>query len=454
MRPMNIAVIGSGIAGLSAAWLLSRLHNTTLFERDKRLGGHTNTIDVVGKAASTAFPVDTGFIVFNTQSYPNLVALFEHLGVETARSDMSFAFSQDGGAYEYSGTGFRGVFGQGSNLLRPNHLRMLLDIKRFFGAARTLLDAPTPTQQSLGDYLMANGYSQSFITRHIMPMAAAIWSCPGDSILRFPVVSFARFFANHGLLQVKNRPEWRTVDGGSRTYVERMTSDFSGTIVLDQRIVSVERDESGVTVISADGRHARFDACVIAAHADDALAMLGDAAPRERELLGAFTYQQNRAILHTDAALMPKRRRIWASWNYLTETAEASAAPCVTYWMNRLQPLQTSTDHFVTLNPSRPIRAEHEIMAFDYAHPVFDQRAMAAQAKLWDLQGQRRTWFCGSYFGYGFHEDGLQSGLAAAEDIGGVRRPWTVPHESSRIRIGASHVGHFDDGRGIVEAAQ
>jgi uncharacterized protein len=438
VRPINIAVIGSGIAGLSAAWLLSQRHHVTLFERDGRLGGHSNTVDVATATTVEPVPIDTGFIVYNTQSYPNLVALFDHLGVETARSDMSFAFSQDGGTYEYSGTGFRGIFGQGSNLLRPSHLRMLLDIKRFFGAARAMLEAPMPTQQSLGDYLTSNGYSQAFIVRHIMPMAAAIWSCPGQSILRFPVISFARFFANHGLLQVKNRPEWRTVNGGSRVYVERLKADFRGHVALDRRVVSVRRDANGVTVASADGGTARFAACVIAAHADDALAMLGDADPRERELLGAFTYQHNCAILHTDTELMPKRRQIWASWNYLSEGAETQAAPCITYWMNRLQPLRTATDHFVTLNPSRPIRAEHQIMAFDYAHPVFDQRAMSAQTKLWNLQGQRRTWFCGSYFGYGFHEDGLQSGLAAAEDIGGVRRPWTVANESGRIHMAAA----------------
>jgi uncharacterized protein len=453
MRPMNIAVIGSGIAGLSAAWLLSRHHTVTLYERDHRLGGHSNTVDVPTQSDQPPLPVDTGFIVYNTQSYPNLVALFAHLGVDTASSDMSFAFSRDGGAYEYSGTGFGGIFGQGVNLLRPSHLRMLMDIKRFFAAARGLLDASPATEQSLGDYLAANGYSQAFIERHILPMAAAIWSCPGQSILSFPVLTFARFFANHGLLQVRNRPEWRTVTGGSRIYVDRLKRDFSGRIMLDRHISAVQRDPSGVTIADSTGKRERFDACVIAAHADDALAMLADPDSRERELLSAFTYQQNRAILHTDTALMPRRRRIWASWNYLSEGQAKAAPPCVTYWMNRLQPLRTHDAHFVTLNPSRPIRKDRQIAAFDYAHPVFDQRAMTAQTQLWSLQGHRRTWFCGSYFGYGFHEDGLQSGLAAAEHIGGVRRPWTVANESGRICLSASRANSLESAA-LAEAAQ
>jgi uncharacterized protein len=439
MTSMNIAVVGAGIAGLSAAWLLSQQHRVTLVERDHRPGGHSNTVDVRRNNGDLA-PVDTGFIVFNPATYPNLVALFNHLHVETAKSDMSFAFSLDRGAYEYSGTGLTGVFGQPANLLRPSHYRMLLDIRRFFDGMRQLVHADPHSPQSLGDYLKANRYSQAFISRHLLPMAAAIWSAPSASILAFPALSFARFFANHGLLQVRGRPEWRTVAGGSRVYVQALLRQFKGHVDLGRHVVTIRRDAMGVDIIDQQGEAQRFDACVIATHANQALAMLAQPAQREAELLGAINYQRNSAVLHTDDSHMPQRRRVWSSWNYLSDREDRSAArtsspPCVTYWMNRLQPLRTNVDHFVTLNPSRPIARNAEIATVDYAHPVFDQRAMAAQTRLWDLQGQQRTWFCGSYFGYGFHEDALQSGLAVAEQLGGVRRPWSVTDESGRIHI-------------------
>ena len=429
---MKIAVIGSGISGLSAAWLLSRAHEVTLFERDGRPGGHSNTIDA--RVGGRSVEVDTGFIVYNTRSYPNLIALFRHLGVETAASNMSFAVSLGGGRYEYSGSGLGGLFGQPGNLLDAGHWTMLRDIRRFFCEAARIAGLEDPESRSLGEFLRRGNYSQAFIERHILPMAAAIWSCPPRIMLDFPAVSFARFFANHGLLQVKDRPQWRTVAGGSRKYVEALLADFRGQIALGRPVARIERDAAAATVVDTAGARERYDACVVAAHADEALAMLAEPDALERELLSAFAYQTNRAVLHTDERHMPLRRRVWSSWNVVGD-AHPEAPVSVTYWMNKLQPLPIDRQIFVTLNPRMEITPGAEIAAFDYDHPVFDGRALAAQGRLWSLQGRNRTWYCGSYFGYGFHEDGLQAGLAAAEDLGGVRRPWKVENESGRIPL-------------------
>lgn len=429
----SIAVIGSGISGLAAAWLLSRSHDVTIYEAEQRPGGHSNTVEVDGPAGRV--PVDTGFIVYNTASYPNLIALFDHLGVATAPTDMSFAVSLDGGGYEYAGSSFATLFGQPSNAFSPSHWRMLADTLRFFREAPRFVSAAADERLSLGAYLAAAGFSEAFVSRHILPMAAAIWSTPSRSVLDFPAAAFVRFFSNHGLLQVRDRPQWRTVVGGSREYVRRIEAAMPGSFRLGEAAVRVVRTPKGVTVQSA--RSARnYDSCVIATHADTALGLLADPDGEEQGLLAAFRYSPNRAVLHRDASLMPKRRRLWSSWNYLGDRHGREAALSVTYWMNCLQPLgATCPDLFVTLNPGRAIAPADTIATFDYTHPMFDAGAMAAQRQLWRLQGRRRTWFCGSYFGYGFHEDGLQSGLAAAEDLGGVRRPWTVADESGRIHL-------------------
>lgn len=433
MSRNRIAAVGSGIAGLSAAWLLSKRHDVTLIEADTHLGGHSNTVDAVRDGRKT--PVDTGFIVYNTASYPNLIALFDHLRVPTAATDMSFAVSLDAGGYEYSGSSIATLFGQASNIVSPSHWRMLADTLRFFREARELDRADFDPDLSLGAYLTREGYSEAFVTRHILPMAAAIWSTPSRDVLDFPAAAFVRFFDNHGLLQVKDRPQWRTVVGGSREYVSRLIADFTGEIVLGEPVRRIDRSRTGVT-IQTDKAERSFDACVLATHADETLAMLGSPTADERRLLGAFRYARNYAVLHTDAASMPKRRLLWSSWNYLGEGKGREATLAVTYWMNQLQPLgATAPELFVTLNPPRKIDVAHTIAAFDYAHPMFDAAAMRAQRELWSLQGVNRTWFCGAYFGYGFHEDGLQSGLAAAEAVGGVRRPWTVENESSRIHL-------------------
>jgi uncharacterized protein len=429
----KIAVIGSGISGLSAAWLLSKRHRVTLIEAENRPGGHSHTVDC--DIAGRDVAVDTGFIVYNPQAYPNLTALFTHLRVPTAPSDMSFSVSMDDGAYEYAGTTLTQLVGTASNLFRPAHWRMVADIGRFFRTASSRLGM-LPEHLTIGEFVKQEGYSDYFVHRHLLPMGGAIWSASPDAMLQYPAAAFLRFFANHGLLQVSSRPQWRTVKGGSREYVSRLMLDSSFDTILRTPVKTITRNPNGVAVRGADGSQQVFDDVVIATHADQALAMLADPSPEERRLLSGFRYSRNRAVLHSDASLMPRRRRLWSSWNYLSPPGNAGRdTAAVTYWMNRLQPLSTGRNIFVSLNPHREPAGGDLLGEFDYEHPVFDPAAMSAQRQVWTLQGRRNTWFCGAYFGSGFHEDGIQSGLAVAEELGGLRRPWTVADESGRIHL-------------------
>lgn len=428
-----MAVIGSGIAGMSAAWLLNKRHSVTLYEKDTRIGGHSHTVDA--STPKGAIPVDTGFIVYNERNYPNLTALFRHLDVPTKDSEMSFAASLEDGGLEYAGTDLNGLLGQRGNIVRPRFWRMLADLLRFYRDAPRLLDHPTPDGISLGDYLRMEKYSDGFVDDHLLPMGAAIWSTTAPEMRDYPAASFIRFCESHGLLSLTDRPQWRTVDGGSREYVKRLTAPYRHCIRFGG-VRSLRRGPNEVQVEDHRGNVETYDHVVIAAHADEAFQMLGDPDPQERGLLGGWRYTKNRAVLHRDPSLMPKRRRVWSSWNFIGGCPEGEENRlCVTYWMNRLQSLDSADPLFVTLNPVREPSAGLIIGEYEYTHPHFDAAAMASQRDLWSLQGHRRTWYCGSYFGYGFHEDALQSGLAVAEQLGGQKRPWTVAGESDRIHI-------------------
>lgn len=424
--PLRIAVVGGGIAGLGAAHRLATRHRVTLFEAGDYVGGHTNTVDAT--VGGVTHPVDTGFLVFNERTYPNLIALLDSLAVPTAGSDMSFSVSVGPHDFEWCGSDLGSLFAQPSNALSGRFWSMLRDILRFNRQATALARAGGDAGPPLGAWLDAHGYSRPFRDGYLLPMAAAIWSCPTSTMLAFPVGSFARFCDNHGLLQVANRPRWFTVKGGARQYVERIVAGLhdvrASTPVRAVLRAPLDgaRDGGAVAVVTDRGRET-FDHVVLACHSDQSLAMLADASDDERAILGAVPYQPNTAWLHTDLALMPRRRRAWAAWNYLStgrfgdpSGADRGDAPsvAVTYWLNRLQPLPFDRPVLVTLNPTAPPRDDTVLGRFEYSHPVFDTGAIAAQRRLPTIQGVRNTWFAGAWTGWGFHEDGLKSGLAVA----------------------------------------
>lgn len=431
-RGKRIAVVGSGIAGLSCAWLLSKTHDVTLYEADDRIGGHSNTVDAPTPSAPVA--VDTGFIVYNPPNYPNLVALFDHLSVPTKPAHMSFAVTLDDGAFEYSTHGIPALFAQRRNWASPRFWRMIADVLRFQKQAPRDLPEMERTGETLIQYLDRNRYGRLFRDAHLLPQAAAIWSSTLDQMTGYPAASFVRFYMNHNLLTYDLQPTWRTVDGGSRQYVRRLHDDFMGLTVLKAGIEGIARGPLGATVRLADGHSERFDAVVLATHSDQALRLLDQPTAEELRLLGAVKYRPNRAVLHRDVALMPKRRKAWAAWTH-QGYADRAGEGGVTYWMNELQSL-SGPPLFVSLNPAKEPDPSLVLGEWDYEHPVFDVAAVRAQSELWSLQGEGGVWFAGAWFGSGFHEDGLQAGLAVAEQLGGVKRPWSVANESGRIVVG------------------
>ncbi|MGC1303280.1 MAG: FAD-dependent oxidoreductase [Caulobacteraceae bacterium] len=431
--PLRIAVVGSGIAGLSCAWLLNSRHDVVIYEAEARLGGHANTVDADGPSGLMA--VDTGFIVYNEANYPNLTALFHHLAVPTKAAEMSFGVSLDHGALEYGSAHPMALLAQPRNLVRPRFWSMLRDLVRFYREAPQALAALERQPCTLGELLDRGGYGRAFQDDHLLPQVGAIWSTSPADARDYPAEALIRFFENHGLLKLARRPQWRTVEGGSRTYVERLASGLR--LRSDCGVSTVRRTGGGVLVGDVLGRTERFDRVVLAVHADQALAMLATPTLDERSVLGAFRYSRNVAVLHRDPGLMPRRRAAWSAWNHIGQREDPGGV-CVTYWMNMLQGLPRAQDLFVTLNPPREPAPGTVIGRYTYDHPLFDTEALRAQRRLWSLQGEGDVWFCGAYFGAGFHEDGLQAGLAVAEQVGGVRRPWRVGGESGRIHLGPS----------------
>lgn len=423
---MKVAIVGSGISGLAVAHQLRHEAQITLFEAGDYFGGHTHTVDVTLPDASgrpVTHGVDTGFLVFNERTYPNLIALLAELGVRTAKSDMSFSVqvpgARGGQPLEWSGTSLNTVFAQRANLLNPRFLGMLRDLLRFNRLCTRIAEANADAalMQPLGEFLKAHRFGDAFRDWYFLPMLGCIWSCPTDQMLKFPVATMIRFCHNHGLIQVSNRPQWWTVAGGARHYVDQILAGISDKR-LNTPVQRIERDAAGVR-IQAAGRTEHFDHVVLATHSDQSLALLARPTAEEQAVLGAIRYQANQAVLHTDTSVLPQRRAAWAAWNYerAPQRSRESTRVCLHYLINQLQPVPFAQPVVVSLNPLRDIDPAQVIGRYDYAHPVFDLDAIRAQRLVGQLQGQARTWYCGAWTGYGFHEDGLKSGLAVARQL-------------------------------------
>lgn len=411
---INIAVIGTGISGLMSAYLLQRAHTLEVFEANDYIGGHTNTITV--PEGGRAVPVDTGFIVYNTATYPGLTRLFAELNVPSQESSMTFSLSCRATGLEF---GSEALFAQTRNLFRPAYWRMLLEHVRFGREAEAALTDPHYARHTLGQFTQERKYSKDFVRYFVVPAASAIWSSPHAAIYDFPAQAFFRFYKNHGLLGVGNYLKWRTVTGGSQVYVQKLTAGFRDRIHLNSPVRAIQRCESGVTLRLADDTERHFDQVVIATHSDQALRLLADPSPTEQAVLGGLPYQPNTAVLHTDPSVMPRRRAAWSAWNYTLYTRSGHDQPAaLTYWMNALQSLEATQNYFVTINPAEPIDPAHIIRTIPYAHPLYTLASFEARQRLPEINGQRHTHFCGAYFTYGFHEDGLQSGVRVAEALG------------------------------------
>jgi predicted NAD/FAD-binding protein len=411
----RIAVIGAGISGMSAAYFLARRHEVHLFEKDSRLGGHTHTIVVEGR--NGPLPVDTGFIVHNDRTYPNLVRLFRELGVETRPSDMSFAVLCHKSGFEYSSRGLTGFFAQPKNLLRSSHYELLAEILRFNREAPKLLMETHPVAMTLGEYLDEHRYRPVFTDRYLYPMASAVWSTSLEHIRSFPATTLIRFFNNHGMLQITRQPKWKVLKGGSHRYIGPLTAPYRARIHLDSNIRSVRRGEQGVFLTFPDQPEMKFDEVVFACHGDQVLPLLESPTDTEREIFGCFKTTRNEAWLHTDSSMLPARAQARASWNYHLSMDDTGGAT-VTYHMNRLQRLEAAEDYCVTLNPKGQLDESKVLRKITYHHPLYDHAALRAQARWGEVSGHHRTHYCGAYWLYGFHEDGLASALRVARNLG------------------------------------